>query len=210
MTHPRRSSRAPREPTDGVERLLVDGTNLLFALRRGQGSGPAPAAALVGRIRAVIPPTVRIELVFDGPPEPGTRGVRIAHGVQVVRSGRISADEKLDRLVADAIGSGGTADAAQRVADAILVVTDDQGLAARIRRRGARVVRADWLIGRLARTTLSAPVVGRPRPPAPSPLGQGGPGSSDENDERPGWKPGRGATAKRGNPKRAPRARRNP
>ena len=45
-----------------------------------QRFGAAPPAALIGRLRAVIPAPIAIELVFDGPAEPGLRGERIARG----------------------------------------------------------------------------------------------------------------------------------
>ena len=42
---------APRtSPFDGTEHLIIDGTNLLYRLGAGAG-GPAPASAIVGRIR---------------------------------------------------------------------------------------------------------------------------------------------------------------
>lgn len=186
-----------RDPLGGVERILVDGSNLLHALRRG--AGPAPAATLIGRLRAIIPPAVRIELVFDGPPEHGLRGTRIAAGLTVRHSGRYTADSLIDRLVADAIGTGGDPDQAYAVGAAILVVTDDAELARMIRRRGARTIGADWLIRRLDRPALSSPSVGAARPPKPTGPGAG---EADGGDDRPGWRPGRGATKKTGNPKR--------
>ena len=82
--------RAPsHDPLTGVTRLLVDGTNLLHALARG-ATGPdrQPPAALIGRIRAAIPPETKIELVFDGPSERGLKNERIAHGVSVRYGGR--------------------------------------------------------------------------------------------------------------------------
>jgi hypothetical protein len=208
----RTPSRPNRDPLPGVERLLIDGTNLLYRLTRS-GAAVQPPAALIGRLRAVIPPTTRIELVLDGAPEHGLAGVRLAHGLTVRHSGRYSADSLLDRLVADAIGSGGTPEAAARLADALLVVTDDRELGSRILRRGARVAGADWLIGRLERTRLSAPSVGVRRPPAPVAGNRPGtaPGGSDvpsgDDLERPGWRPGRGATTKTGNPRRRARMR---
>ena len=84
----------------GTERLLIDGSNLLHALGRSRG-GPAPAATLVGRLRAVIPAAVRIELILDGAPDPGLRGTRIASGLTVRHSGPASADRLIERLVAD-------------------------------------------------------------------------------------------------------------
>lgn len=208
----RTRGQAAFDPVAGVERLLIDGTNLLYRMAPS-GQAAQPPAALIGRLRAVIPPSTRIELVLDGAPEHGLAGVRLAHGLTVRHSGRSSADSLLDRLVADAIGSGGSAETAARLADLLLVVTDDRELGARIRRRGARVAGADWLIGRLARTRLSAPSVGVPRAPAepggrrPNGLANEPPIMSEEASERAGWRPGRGATTKTGNPRRRARMR---
>lgn len=190
------------DPLVGTERLLIDGSNLLYALGRGK-RGPAPAATLVGRLRAVIPGAVRIEIAFDGPPDHGLGGTRVASGLTIRYSGRISADSLLDRLVADAIGTGGTPEDAHRAADAILVVTDDRELAQAIRRRGARTAGAAWLVRRLDRSVLSAPTTGVRRAPRP-PSRQGGatPTTGDVDDDAPRWQPGRGATKKTGNPRR--------
>lgn len=195
------TKRPGRDPLAGTERLLVDGSNLLYALGRGRG-GPAPAATLVGRLRAVIPPSVRIEIVFDGPPEPGLRGTRIASGLTVRHSGRFSADSLIDRLVADAIGTGGSPEAAHAAGDAILVVSDDIELGRAIRRRGGRTAGTAWLTGRLERGVLSAPAVGRPHPPGPPRAERRGDDDRDEADETRRWAPGRGATKKTGNPRR--------
>ena len=48
---------APRRPPlDGIDRVIVDGTNLLYRLGASAG-GPAPASAVVGRMRGAIPLT---------------------------------------------------------------------------------------------------------------------------------------------------------
>ena len=60
----------PRDPLANTSRLIVDGSNLLHALSRGEQ--PQPQAALIGRLRAIIPAGTAIELVFDGPPERGS------------------------------------------------------------------------------------------------------------------------------------------
>lgn len=174
-----------------TERLLIDGTNLLHALRRGPT--PAPAATLIGRLRGVIEPTVRIELVLDGPQEGGIGDTRVASGVTVRYSGRTSADSVIARLVSEA-----------EHPVALLVVTDDGELTDRVKRAGGRVARTEWLIARLERSRLESPSIGRPRPPGPA----SPPVVSD--DDRRGWQPGRGATRKRGNPRRAPRTGRAP
>ncbi len=187
----------PRDPLALTTRLLVDGSNLLHALSRGPE--PQPAAALVGRLRAVVPADIAIELVFDGPPERGLRGERIAHGLRVRYSGARSADSLILSLV-DEVRS----DAGPDATAGVLVVTDDADLRHRLRSRGARSAGAAWLIGRLSRGRLAAPAAGNPRPPAaPPPTGP-----DEDAEDRPGWRPGRGATTKRGPGRKAPRRER--
>jgi predicted RNA-binding protein with PIN domain len=199
---------ANENPLEGIERLLVDGSNLVHAIRRGLPA--APPATLIGRLRGVIEMPVRIELLFDGPPDPGLRDTRIASGVTVRYSGRLSADFVLARLVAEAENP-----------DTLLVVTDDVELRHQIMRRGGHTASARWLVGRLERGRLMAPSVGRPSPPVPmaapaatdprrarqaqAARADGADPSKDEGPDTPGWRPGRGATAKKGNPRRAPR-----
>ena len=175
----------PRDPLTGTDRLLVDGSNLLHALARR--TGPAPQAALIGRLRAAIPASIGVELVFDGAPEAGLRGERIASGLIVRHAGRRSADEVLIGLVDQARAAAGPGGAF-----GLLVVTDDRELRGALHARGARTAGTAWLLGRLDRPRLAAPSVGNRRPPP----------STEVDDERPPWKPGRGATAKRGNPRR--------
>ena len=194
----------PRDPLSGTEHLLIDGTNLLHALSRKPGA--LPPAALIGRLRGAVPPTVAIELIFDGAPDRGMRGERAAAGMLVRYAGRRSADELLRSLIDEARGNVGHVGIA-----AWLVVSDDHALRASLRERGARTAGTSWLIGRLERRTLAAPSVGNrraPRPAGPPPPAHHG-GSGDghgahdgDDDGRVGWKGGRGATTKRGNPKR--------
>ncbi len=99
--------RSDRDPLAATVRLLVDGTNLLHAMTRT--SGAAPPAALVGRLRAVVPAPVAIELFFDGPAEPGLRGERIASGITVRYSGPRTADAVILSAV-DAVRKAGDAE----------------------------------------------------------------------------------------------------
>jgi hypothetical protein len=180
----------PRDPLTGTDRLLIDGTNLLHVLTRKPGA--APQAALIGRLRAIVPASIGIELVFDGAPEPGMRGERVASGLLVRHAGRRSADEVLLSLVDETRATAGSA-----ATGALLVVSDDHALRSALRAKGARTAGSKWLLGRLDRPKLSAPSVGNRRPP------RGGP--DDERStagEGPRWKPGRGATTKKGNPHR--------
>ncbi|HEX5825217.1 MAG TPA: NYN domain-containing protein [Candidatus Limnocylindrales bacterium] len=203
------------DPLAGVTRLLVDGTNLLHAVSRGPDR--QPPAALIGRLRGVIPAETAIELVFDGPPERGVRGERIAHGLSVRFSGRHTADTILVTLVEDvAMAAGAAAGGGSPATDAILVVTDDRDLRFALQRRGARTAGTSWLVKRMERPRLLSPSVGNPRPPRPPSSGQGppssvrspagrAPGDTTEPGEREPWAPGRGATRKRGNAKRTPK-----
>jgi YacP-like NYN domain len=192
--HADRSERPDRsrDPFASTDRLLIDGTNLLHQLQRRPGA--APPAALLGRLRATVPASIAVELVFDGGPDPGLRGQRIAAGVTVRHAGRRPADDLLRSLVDEARARPGGAAATSR----ILVVTDDRALRASLHERGARTAGTSWFLGRLDRSRLASPSVGNRRPPKPA----GPPGAPDADDERPGWKPGRGATTKKGNPRR--------
>jgi len=205
------------EPLAGVTRLLVDGTNLLHALSRGPDR--QPPAAVIGRLRAAVPAETAIELVFDGPPEKGVRGERIAHGVSVRYGGRFSADTILVTLVDDvAMVAGAPRGGGSTATDKILVVTDDRDLRFALQRRGARTAGTSWLITRMQRPRLTAPSIGNPRPPrlqgsrpasvaqrparsVSSPVTDPDPEGGDHEP----WSPGRGATRKRGNGKRAPK-----
>ena len=192
-----------RDPLAATRRLLIDGSNLLHALSRAPGG--APPAALIGRLRGAIPAAVAIELVFDGPAERGLRNERIASGLTVRYSGARTGDAVILGLVDDVRlldGSDGTA--------TLLVVTDDRDLRHGSRLRGARTAGSAWLLGRLDARRLSSPSVGNPRP-ARLPRGAPQVSAASQIDgdpaemDRAGWKPGRGATTKRGNPKRAPK-----
>ena len=192
-----------RDPLAATRRLVVDGTNLLHAMRRSAGA--APPAALIGRLRAVVPGDIAIELVFDGPAEPGLRGERIAAGTQVRYGGARSADAVILALIDDARRADGPASTA-----GLLVVTDDRDLRHGARVRGARTAGSAWLLGRLASGRLAPGSIGNARPPRWASVGAAGAtagerGSDDDDPDRPRWHPGRGATTKRGNPRRAPR-----
>ena len=189
----------PRDPLANTTRLLVDGTNLLHAMRTRPGRRQPPAA-VIGRLRGVIPPDTAIELVFDGPTESGVRGERIAGGLTVRYSGRRTADAVILELVDDARRRGRTRTG--RGAAMVLVVTDDRDLRARLHRKGARTAGAQWLIGRMER-----PSCRRRRSATPARRRRRTSSRSRPHEER-RWTPGRGATTKRGNPRRTARTAR--
>ena len=193
---------APRRPPlDGTDRVIVDGTNLLYRLGAASG-GPAPPSAIVGRMRGAIPVTVAIDLVFDGVGQ-GVYG-RLAQNMYVRWSGKRTADETILDLVSEAAMHGGAA------VDKVLVISNDRPLRDKAMAKGARSIQLQWLIERLgvpmaASGQRRGASIGAGRPPAGGPAGV-----ADDGDERPGWKPGRGATSKVGPPKKVARHKRHP
>jgi hypothetical protein len=192
-----------RPPLEGVDRVIVDGTNLLYRLGASAG-GPAPASAIVGRMRGAIPVTVAIDLVFDGVGH-GVYG-RLAQNMYVRYSGKRSGDDTILDLVSEAAMHGAVA------ADKVLVVSNDRPLRDKAMAKGARSIPLQWLIERLdvRLPAASGPgrgaSIGAGRPPA-----GGTPGATgDEDDARRGWKPGRGATTKTGPPRKLARHKRHP
>ena len=194
---------APSSPFAGIDRLVVDGTNMLYRL----GSGTvAPPAAIIGRLRAAIPPEISIDLMFDGVGH-GVKG-RVAQHMYVRYSGRHTADETiLDLTAAAGEAAGGTPEAYERM----LVVTNDRDLRERLESRGVRTRPTQWLLNRLDMPRLASPAAGNRRPT----LGSGhtvatpNPFAPDESD-REGWKPGRGATVKTGTARKVARHKRHP
>lgn len=185
------------DPLEGTARLFVDGTNLLHALGRARGGSPAegaplPAAALVGRLRALVPAATAVTIVLDGMPAPGAIGRRVTSGVEVRYAGSRSADILLHDLTRTTPNP-----------ELTLVVTDDIELSRALRALGARTAHGSWLAGRLDRQRLVAPAAGRPKAPIVGRAGAGSGGTGADGDgDAPRWKPGRGATKKTGNPKR--------
>ena len=190
----------PRQsPFEGTDRLIIDGTNLLYRLGAGAG-GPAPASAIVGRIRGAVPERVTVDLVFDGIGH-GVYG-RLAQKMLVRYSGRKSADDTILDLVTEAGMEGGGGPAAT---DRVLVVTNDRDLRDKLAAKGARTAPLQWLIAKL---NVPAPAAGSGRPAT---IGQGrSPRKPAADDDRKPWKPGRGATAKTGAPKKVARHKRHP
>jgi len=155
LTRHRRAAPAlTGDPLAGVERVFIDGSNLVHALARGRalarGSAPEPPSAIVARLRAAFPAAVIVDLVFDGPAAGGIAG-RLATGLRVAYSGRRSADQVIDDGIAAQLAADGPAGTW-----GILVVTDDRGLRDAVRSKGARTAGTAWLAGRIGR--LAGPV----------------------------------------------------
>jgi len=181
-----------KAPFVEVGLVVVDGNNLLH--RTAGGPGPTAARLLLARLRAALPAGVRAIVVLDGPPDPGgpLREV-IGPSLEVRHSGRQSADDVIVAIV----DQQSYADRARTI-----VVTDDRALTERVRHLGGRARRLDWL------QAILEPPRRAPRLPPGSGIAPRAPGGeADEEPERPSWRPGRGATRKRGNPRREPRGR---
>jgi len=196
-----------RSPFADTTRLIVDGTNLLYRL--GGGGRAAPPAAIIGRLRAAVPKEIAIDLVFDGIGQ-GVFG-RLAQGMFVRYSGRRSADDVILDLASEAAMEAGGPSGAGTV----LVVTNDRELQHRLTQKGSRTAPLQWLMNRMDVPVLASPAAGNRRPTIGAgkpPPGGGGPNAAgrDEDAARPGWKPGRGATAKTGAPRKVARHKRHP
>ncbi|MGI9539431.1 MAG: hypothetical protein ACR2N6_04710 [Miltoncostaeaceae bacterium] len=181
---------------DEVELLLIDGDNLLHDVRGTRDEGGV--AWLLPRLRGWRPGHIRIVVALDGHPAPGeSRRKRAVTGIEFHHSGSGSADDMLIRLLREQPYAGRSRTA---------VVTRDRGLQERARRAGGATRSVDWLMRQVAGPRRSSDgKIGRPvqigagKPP---PRRHFDPPDPDDA-EREGWSPGRGATRKKGNPKRS-------
>ncbi len=150
-----------------------------------------------------MPVGMRVSIILDGMPDPGAPLHEHIGSVAISHAGRRSADDAIVEAVE------------HRMYDerpGTIVVTDDRGLADRIKRLGALHRRIDWLQDALdlsrrgSRVPGSPPApIGRPgiRPPqTPARAAAPADGTATDEPERAPWSPGRGATKKRGNPRR--------
>jgi len=183
---------------DDVKVLLIDGNNVLH--RVAGAADPTALRSLLPKLRAAVPETVATVLMLDGHAETGSYGrERIRRGFEIRHSGSFSADDALLRLIRDAPAS-------ERAE--MTLVSDDIALTNRARVLGARTRRLAWLeqiIGAPREKQASIGAGRRPRASA-------GQAQTTDEDGTP-WQPGRGATTKRGNPRRSqkrPRRAREP
>lgn len=171
---------------DGIDQLLVDGNNLLH--RVSGGVDPGQVRLLLARLSGVVPEAVGATLVLDGHAAPGTdRRQRVRRGLDILHSGSLTADEAMLNLIRDASSFARAG---------ITIVSDDRALVEKARHLGARTQRLDWLEGILSgKPGKTQTHIGRRgiAPPA---------AAAETSPDRQPWKPGRGATRKRGNPRR--------
>lgn len=177
---------------EDIELVLVDGDNLLHAVRGSRDEGGV--AWLLPRLSGWRPEGVHIVVGLDGHPAPGEANRRrVTRGIEFHHSGHRSGDDMLVGLLA----ARPYAERARTV-----VVTRDRELQARARGAGGQTRSIEWLMRQVDRPGSRGPGkpvrigAGKapPRPPTAAPE----PGA----DEREPWQPGRRATRKVGNPKR--------
>ena len=194
--------------------VLIDGDNLLHRVRGTRDE--AGLHWLLPRLRAWRPADVHIVVMLDGHPDTGIGPrTRVAPGIESQHSGSVDADTAI-------VGIVRARPYAER--SRTLVISDDRALGDRVRHVGGYVRRLDWLTSQLLRAdgpAAPAPqtpsgttgparprrtAIGAGRPPRRTRArsrADGSPGrDAGDEDEREPWKPGRGATRKRGNPKR--------
>jgi hypothetical protein len=111
--------------------VLIDGNNLLHSLPSDQRQRSSVRRQALDAVRHE---GVKLTVVFDGPPPPGSPELEHLGQVSVRYSGRSSADDVIVGLLR----------ASARAADWV-VVTDDHVLRGRVRECGARVrTLAEW------------------------------------------------------------------
>jgi rRNA-processing protein FCF1 len=165
-----------RNEFDGIQMLLIDGNNLLHRL--SGSADPGAQRTLIARLRGVLPSAIDTVLMLDGHSESGARSTKVGHSFEIRHSGSLNADDAIVRLV-DGHPRG--------LRSSVTVVSDDRALRDRANHLGAHTKRLDWILDQLGLTAATAT------------------GSDENGDERPSWSPGRGATKKKGNPRRAGR-----
>lgn len=183
---------------EDLDLLLIDGDNLLHDVRGSRDEGAV--AWLLPRLSGWRPAHLRIIVALDGHPAPGEASrARVSRGIEFHHSGSRSADDLLIDLLERQPYAGRARTA---------VVTRDRGLRARAGRAGGLTRSVDWLMRQVASPGGRDPV----RQGKPVGIGQGAPPrkrhagpSADDGATAEGWRPGRGATRKRGNPKRGPK-----
>ena len=181
---------------EGIEILLIDGNNLLH---RVSGSvDPSAQRTLIPRLRGAIPPTIATVFMLDGHADSGTsRSEKIGRGFEIRHSGSASADDAIMRLIQDTPAN-------ERSGVTVVSLHDTQEFRARVRalrdrahKLGAHPERLSWIEA----------LIGLPSPKAGA-IGSGPPPKRSQQDPKPDdvdrtpWTPGRGATKKRGNPRR--------
>jgi hypothetical protein len=187
-----------------LELLLIDGDNLLHAVRGRRDEGGT--AWLLPRLARWRPEGLRVVVVLDGHPAPGGPMRQHAFGVEIQHAGSRSADD----LIVDILAARPYAERSRSA-----VVTRDRDLRERVTAAKGQVRTTDWLLRGLGSTQRPTGAPDSNAPPVG--IGQGrsvrpAPRTPEDADvgaaRQEMWRPGRGATRKKGNPRRGAKARR--
>lgn len=174
--------RRQRDPLFGCRRLVIDGSN-----QRDNPAEPVLEEPLAGSLARLFPHSLELIVVFDTDPPIGAGTIRRIGGVTVIHARAGGGDDRIVALL-------------EQSPEDTLVVTDDADLRRRVTAIGGRVERNEWLRQRRAADHLAAGSVGRRMIRSlPVPAGE----ADEPEADPPAWRPGRGATRKRG-PTRRP------
>jgi len=129
--------------------IVIDGNNLLHSLPSHLRSREAVRQTILDQSRRE---KISVTVVFDGPPPDGSPATEHLGQVTILYSGQTSADD----VIVGRLPAG-------NAARSWSVVTNDRGLATRIRERGASIrTLAQWTGRRGAKVRPGKP---RPKPP---------------------------------------------
>ena len=127
--------------------------------------------------------------MLDGHADSGaSRSEKVGRGFEIRHSGSASADDAIMRLVQET---------PQHERSGVTVVSDDRALRDRAHKLGAHPERLSWIENLIGLPTLKQGSIGSGAAPK-----QSQPQPKPEDEDRAPWTPGRGATKKRGNPRR--------
>jgi len=111
--------------------LVIDGNNLLHSLPSNQRSRDNVRRRVLETVRHE---TLRVTIVFDGPPQGGSPAIEHLGRVTIHYSGDSTADDVILRVLPKG-----------RDVSAWTVITDDRGLRSRVRQAGGHVRSlAEW------------------------------------------------------------------
>lgn len=183
--------------------LLVDGDNLLHAVRGRRDEGGT--AWLLPRLARWRPDGLRVIVVLDGHPAPGEPMRQRALGIELHHAGSRTADD----VIVDLLAARPYAERSHAA-----VVTRDHGLRQRVVLARGQTRSIEWLLRGLQAAQRPSDIPARSGPLVG--IGQGRAAGreprtarTDETTASASWQPGRGATRKRGNPRRGSKAARH-
>jgi hypothetical protein len=143
----------PSDSFAAIDRLLIDGNNLLHRVSGSAGEGAL--RGLLARLSGAIPAHLETIVMLDGHSAPGTgRSQKVTPNIEIRHSGSLSADDALLNLIRDR--PNGTT-----------LVTDDRALRDRAMHLGGHTERLAWLESLMAQRPQGGTSLGNRRPANP-------------------------------------------